>query len=390
MPIEACYTDDGDIGLRWGTNGTCYAIGSSPESLDDALDRVREQAAAIEANRSVDEDAPELSADLVGAINKILEAHNATMVEEYRATTCDTLRIVAARGLADWASEERQDATPTQWALGRVRQHLYLLSHDRPRKRHRSPDWDLLPLTHPAYRAYIATTETREHDAPHRPLVGPKHPRTLLADLEVNKINEDEDGTYQIRGHAAVFDADSRPLSDGRGGQFIERIARGAFRRALTRSDLDVVLLINHDNDKILARTSNGTLRLQEDPTGLAVEADVAATSYASDLRVLLERGDITQMSFGFDIERDRWWQAEDGTVRRDVLDVATLWDVSVVTMPAYPDTVVQVRETDTPEVSEAHKGSEPGAAAVSLKRRRLDLSVRGVTTTPQEEKPTT
>jgi HK97 family phage prohead protease len=245
-------------------------------------------------------------------------------------------------------------------------------------------------MIHPAYREHITTSETRDHDTPYRPLVGPDHPRTLLADLEVKKVDEDEEGAYKIRGHAAVFDADSRPLSDGRGGQFIERIARGAFRRALNRNDLDVVLLINHDNDKVLARTSNNTLRLIEDPTGLLVEADVAATSYAADLRVLLERSDITQMSFGFDIERDRWWQAEDGTVRRDVLDVATLWDVSVVTMPAYPSTVVAVRETDTPEVLEAHTGSAPGAAAVSLKRRRIALSIRGANTTPHEEKPIT
>lgn len=213
--------------------------------------------------------------------------------------------------------------------------------------------------------------------------------RSLTATTDMRGVEDLEDGGYRIRGHAAVFESDSRPLPDGRGGKFVERIMRGAFRRALAAPDLDVVLLVNHSHDQILARTSNGTLRMSETPKGLAIEADVAPTSWAADLRVLLERGDISAMSFGFDVANDRWYQGADGTVRRDISDVATLWDVSVVTMPAYPgaDDVALVRSaTPSPNTNESTADAERGRVALSILRRRVEVSARVAAPTPTPE----
>lgn len=149
----------------------------------------------------------------------------------------------------------------------------------------------------------------------------------------------EEDNRLILRGHAAVFDRMSEDL-----GGFTERIARGAFRKSLDRHD-DVRLLINHDGLP-LARTKNGTLDLREDPKGLHVYAELADTQAARDLRTLIKRGDIDQMSFGFTIANDRWDEV-DGAAVRTIMEIGSLFDVSAVTYPAYPQTDVAMRAAD-------------------------------------------
>lgn len=175
-----------------------------------------------------------------------------------------------------------------------------------------------------------------------------KHPTVNAAEARVLSIpltleaRADGEAGFTLRGYAAVFDRLSNDL-----GGFRERIKRGAFRKALDDGQ-DVVLLWQHDDRYVLARTGNGTLELREDVKGLHVFASVAETSYASDLRVLMQRGDIDKMSFAFTVAEDKWTErnAEDGTstVERDVLAVQRLYDVSVVAVPAYPQTSADMR----------------------------------------------
>jgi HK97 family phage prohead protease len=144
-----------------------------------------------------------------------------------------------------------------------------------------------------------------------------------------------EDGTMRLSGYAAVFNNDSVPLP------FIERIAPGAFRKTLTETP-DVRLLINHEGLP-LARTKNGTLRLNEDETGLYMDADLPDTQAARDLYTLVERGDVDQMSFAFRVIRQRW---NEGRTERTLTELSLAdGDVSVVTYPAYPTTTVEARE---------------------------------------------
>lgn len=160
------------------------------------------------------------------------------------------------------------------------------------------------------------------------------------------RAHEGDEGRMTIIGHAAVFDRMSEELGFA-GFSFRERIARGAFRKALD-ADQDVRMLIEHDPRWVLARTRSRTLELTEDPRGLRVYADVAPTTYAADLRVLMERGDVDQMSFGFRVGADEWVERnlEDGTteVVRTITEIESLLDVSVVTFPAYPQTDASVR----------------------------------------------
>lgn len=141
----------------------------------------------------------------------------------------------------------------------------------------------------------------------------------------------------KIVGYAAKF-APNR--SQDLGG-FIEQIDPQAFTRTLAEG-ADVRALIDHNPSLILGRTVSGTLRLSTDSTGLLVEITPPDTSYAKDLMISLERGDVTQMSFAFVTKQDTW--AKEGTSNiRTLLDV-DLHDVSAVTYPAYLDTEVGLR----------------------------------------------
>lgn len=202
---------------------------------------------------------------------------------------------------------------------------------------------------------------------------------------EVRALPED-DGGYTIEGHAAVFDSNSYPLPDGRGGYFVEQVKRGAFRRALQNPEGVIAALVNHDPNLMLASTAGTppSLELWEDPKGLRFRARVAPTSYAEDLRVLMDRGDVAGMSFGFTVEADRWWQDKEGRTRRDIQRIGRLTDVSVVlASPAYPEpqSGITSREADVPHeeatASETATGGPQAAASASNRRRRLELIER-------------
>jgi HK97 family phage prohead protease len=205
-----------------------------------------------------------------------------------------------------------------------------------------------------------------------------------------------DDGGYVIEGHAAVFDSNSYPLPDGRGSYFIEQVKRGAFRRALQNPEGPTVALINHDPNLILASTGSTppTLELWEDPKGLRIRAHVAPTSYAEDLRVLMERGDVSGMSFGFTVEADRWWQDGEGRTRRDIQRIGRLTDISVVVSPAYgaPSAGITSREADEPHeeatASESATGGPLAAASASTRRRRLELIERETARNPIRKEP--
>jgi len=163
--------------------------------------------------------------------------------------------------------------------------------------------------------------------------------RNFKAKIEVRKKDEGS----ECGGYAAVFNS----LSEDLGG-FRERIMPGAFARAL-REGQDVRALVNHDPSMILGRSTAGTLSLKEDENGLEWNCSMPNTSYASDLRESLNRGDIDQCSFGFVARTTKWSEEPDPDdpkrtmVVRELHDV-DLFDVSAVTYPAYPQTNCDMR----------------------------------------------
>jgi len=137
----------------------------------------------------------------------------------------------------------------------------------------------------------------------------------------------------KIEGYAAVFNvwADI-------GGWFRESIRPGAFAKTIKENDIRA--LQNHDENLVLARNKAGTLKLREDSKGLAVDIDPVPSVWANDLLLSMRRGDVNQMSFGFMVNKQEMDYEKDERVLIDV----TLFDVSVVTFPAYPQTTAQVR----------------------------------------------
>ena len=145
-------------------------------------------------------------------------------------------------------------------------------------------------------------------------------------------------GQKKLVGYAAKFNE----LSEDLWG-FRERVDEGAFRESIQKDD--VRLLWNHDVNHVLARTKSKTLKLTEDKTGLHFEGILPDTQLAKDLAVSIQRGDVSQNSFGFNILSERWERRSTGTVR--VLTKVRLYDVSPVTYAAYPQTDVHVEDVD-------------------------------------------
>lgn len=170
-------------------------------------------------------------------------------------------------------------------------------------------------------------------------LATPEEPRPQVETREYQvadmEVRSEGDGMTFV-GYGAVFDSPSEPLP------FIERIAPGAFTRTLASRN-NVKLFHNHNSDHVLGTTRAGTLRLTEDNRGLRVEADLPPTQMGKDAALLLKRGDIDSMSFGFHIPKggDSW--SNDGTER--TLKAIALHEVSIVSgFPAYPATSASVR----------------------------------------------
>jgi Escherichia/Staphylococcus phage prohead protease len=152
------------------------------------------------------------------------------------------------------------------------------------------------------------------------------------------EIRSNSDGSRSISGYAVVWNS----LSEDLGG-FRETIKPGAFTQSLKDSP-DVLAYYSHDSSLILGRVSSGTLTVTEDSIGLHFTCKLPDTSTARDLIALMERGDVSQMSFGFSIPQggDEWAEVN-GQVIRTVIR-AVLYEVSVVGQPAYSATSVNLR----------------------------------------------
>jgi HK97 family phage prohead protease len=144
------------------------------------------------------------------------------------------------------------------------------------------------------------------------------------------------DGRLKVIGHAAVFNSPSVELSS-RAGTFTEYIAPGAFD-AVLRSEPDVLLLWDHNTLYPLARTTADTLELTVNAHGLRYYATVTPTSYADDLRSLMNDGIVNASSFTFTVAPDgEEWAVEGERVVRTIRQVGELFDVCVTCAGAYP-----------------------------------------------------
>lgn len=156
------------------------------------------------------------------------------------------------------------------------------------------------------------------------------------------RVKKNDDGQNILEGYSAVFDSPSENMGWG-DFEVREYIAPGAFTNALKKSDCRA--LFNHDPNFVLGRESAKTLELSQDERGLKSRILLPDTTFANDLAVSVERGDIKEQSFAFIVAKDQWEEDRDNKIAtRTILEIKELFDVSPVTYPAYPDTDIAKR----------------------------------------------
>lgn len=165
-------------------------------------------------------------------------------------------------------------------------------------------------------------------------------------DVELRAIKDEE---KRCEGYAVVFNK-STDL-----GWFTEEIDKDAFNDADMSSTF---LLFNHDPNIVLAGTQNKSLELKIDKEGLFQRSNIIATSQGKDIYELVKQGIITKMSFGFTIDRDggEEWISGEEKEHRIIKKVKKLFDVSLVTYPAYDQTSAYARSIDNDELLKEHQ----------------------------------
>lgn len=163
--------------------------------------------------------------------------------------------------------------------------------------------------------------------------------RRQVRSIEAGFRTRDAEGGPIIEGYFAVFNSDYEIWPGA-----IEQVAPGAFTSALGG---DIRALADHDTRIVLGRTTAGTLELREDDRGLYGTIKINPEDQeAMNLYHRVQRGDVTQCSFGFDIKDEEYQHRPDGSDLWIIRDVV-LYEVSVVTFPAYAETSVQARKDD-------------------------------------------
>ncbi len=172
-----------------------------------------------------------------------------------------------------------------------------------------------------------------------------KEIRTLSAQMRA------DDDSRIIEGYAIRFNEWSRDL-----GGFVEIIKKEAVSDELLQNS-DVVMNINHDNDKMVARYTNGkgTLNLELRDEGLYFTFTAPPTPTGDELLYNVRVGNLAECSFCFTLPNeggDRWYR-EDDVLKREILNINGLYDCSIVTHAAYPTTSCSARGEQMVKTSE-------------------------------------
>lgn len=172
--------------------------------------------------------------------------------------------------------------------------------------------------------------------------------------FDIEKRSKENENDYILEGYALKYETPT-VLFEDKNGPVNEVIKRGA----LDKADVsDVILNFNHDDSVLLARTTNGTLHLEDTTEGLYIRADVSKSPRGKEIYDMVQSGLLQKMSFSFTIDDERF---DRKSRTREVRSIKKLYDVSVVTFPAYDDTsIVALRN----QISDEEK--------ISLKKQEL------------------
>lgn len=157
--------------------------------------------------------------------------------------------------------------------------------------------------------------------------------------FDIKARSANDDSKMVLEGYALKFEKETE-LWKG----FKEVIRKWA----LDNTDMSrVFLLFNHNDDVILAGTSNNSLELQVDDIGLKFRAELVDTQTSKEVYTLAKQGLLTKCSFSFRTAKNgyKYSRIDDKNELGEIVDIETLYDVAVVTYPAYDDTEVYARD---------------------------------------------
>lgn len=184
---------------------------------------------------------------------------------------------------------------------------------------------------------------------------------------------EEQDDRKIVRGYASTFNQPYE-LFEFEGVKYMEQVDARAFDNA----DMsDVIFQYNHEG-RVFARRSNGTLTVNPDEVGLAIEADLGGTEIGRGLYEEIKGGYTDKMSFGFRVNADRWEErkAENGdTIQlRTITEIGKVYDVSAVSIPANDATSISVRNLCDGVIEEVRAER---LKALELERRKVLLKLK-------------
>jgi HK97 family phage prohead protease len=156
--------------------------------------------------------------------------------------------------------------------------------------------------------------------------------KQFFPSVELRAYKSEEESRMLVEGYAIVFNSESRDL-----GGFTEVVKENALDKALERNT-DVLALYGHDYQNVLGRQSANTLQLEKDERGIKFTLDLPNTQLGRDVYTLVERGDLKGNSFGFTVEKDSWDKKGDKVIRT-IEQVRDLFEISIVSLPAYEAT---------------------------------------------------
>jgi len=177
-----------------------------------------------------------------------------------------------------------------------------------------------------------------------------------------------EDNQMIIEGYAAKYNTKSHLLNDRGGKRYYELLEPGTFRNHLND---DVAFTYNHLKETVMAHTRNKTLILSEDEIGLKFRAILNNTTDSKNLYERVLRGELVENSFGYhenpSLQKLDRIAGSEPTLR--ITGIQDLFDVSVVTKGAYPNTEVYTRSLDEIKTEESEKTYE-----IAPFKRELEL----------------
>ena len=194
-----------------------------------------------------------------------------------------------------------------------------------------------------------------------------KETRTATLNLTSNDENK-----MILEGYAIVFNEETL-IGDAKRG-FREMVMPSALTNASMK---DVPLKYNHmDNFLVIARTKNGSLKLEVDDKGLKIRAELLDTQTNKDIYKMVQNGLLDKMSFAFTVNAQEWDRSGDVPLRK-ITSIERLYDVSIVDLPAYEGTSIYSRSLDFVESELRAMDLAKENEMKELIRRRINLKLK-------------